>query len=61
MLTCSCHRLYYGSLRNAKATDQYTMKGAEVEIYEPKFTSHGFRYLEVSGLAYAPQDSDVIR
>jgi len=37
------------------------MKGAEVEIYEPKFTSHGFRYLEVSGLAYAPQDSDVIR
>ena len=36
--------LYYGSLRNAKATDRYTMSGgAQPEVYEPKFTSHGFR------------------
>jgi alpha-L-rhamnosidase len=55
-------RLYYGSLRNAKATDQYTMKGgAEAEVFEPKFTSHGFRYLEISGLGYAPQDGDITR
>jgi alpha-L-rhamnosidase len=52
--------LYYGSLRNAKATDVYTMKGAdEGEVYEPKFTNHGFRYLEIQGLAYAPVEDDV--
>ena len=55
--------LYYGSLRNAHATDHYTMKGdgSGEEIYEPKFTSHGFRFLELSGMPYAPQESDVVR
>lgn len=37
------------------------MKGDEFEIYEPKFTSHGFRYLEISGLHYAPEDGNVAR
>jgi alpha-L-rhamnosidase len=53
--------LYYGSLRNAHATDYYTMKGSDAEVYEPKFTSHGFRFLELSGLTYAPQEGDVVR
>ncbi len=41
--------LYVANLRLAKATDSYTAAGAEVEVFEPRFTVHGFRYLEVSG------------
>ena len=36
-------------LRLAEATDRYTLKGAEVERWEPRFTFHGFRYAEVNG------------
>ena len=36
-------------LRNAKATDEYTLKGGGTETWEPRFTFHGFRYAEVSG------------
>ena len=30
-------------------TDQYTLKGQGVEQWEPRFTYHGFRYIEVTG------------
>jgi len=33
----------------AAATDVYIMKGAEEEVYQPRFTYHGFRYAEISG------------
>ena len=36
-------------LRNAKATDRYTLRGQGPESWEPTFTFHGFRYLEVEG------------
>jgi alpha-L-rhamnosidase len=35
--------------RSARATDRYTLKGAGEEVYEPRFTYHGFRYVEVHG------------
>ncbi|HZG76362.1 MAG TPA: family 78 glycoside hydrolase catalytic domain, partial [Paenibacillus sp.] len=35
--------------RNAKATDVYILGGGGVEDYEPKFTYHGFRYVEATG------------
>jgi len=31
-------------------TDHYTFKGGSTETFEPKFTYHGFRYVQVSGL-----------
>ena len=34
-------------LRNAAATDHYTLQGDGEEIWEPKWTVHGFRYAEV--------------
>ncbi len=34
--------------------DQYTCKGAEVEWYEPRFTYHGFQYVEVTGYPGQP-------
>ena len=42
----SLHRVNLGS---AEATDRYICKGGGIEIYEPRFTFHGFRYAEISG------------
>jgi alpha-L-rhamnosidase len=36
-------------LRVAKATDHYTLRGEPAEIWEPRFTYHGFRYVEITG------------
>ncbi len=42
-------RLYTANLRSARATDYYTCKGGGEEIWEPRFTFHGFRYVELHG------------
>jgi alpha-L-rhamnosidase len=34
-------------LRNAAATDRYTLRGGSEETWEPRWTFHGFRYVEV--------------
>jgi alpha-L-rhamnosidase len=41
-------------LRGAEATDVYILKGEGVEEFEPKFTYHGFRYVEVTGFPGVP-------
>lgn len=39
------------NLLTAEATDYYVLKGdADPESFEPKFTYHGFRYLQITGL-----------
>lgn len=43
--------LYLENLRKAKATDTYVCRGEGVEVWEPTFTYHGFRYVELAGLA----------
>ena len=43
-------QLYTENLRSAKATDFYICRGGGVEEWEPRFTFHGFRYIEVAGL-----------
>ena len=35
--------------RLARATDIYVFKGTGIESYEPRFTYHGFRYVEITG------------
>ncbi|MBV5330933.1 family 78 glycoside hydrolase catalytic domain, partial [bacterium] len=35
--------------RNKDQRDVYILKGDSVEIYEPWFTTHGFRYVRVTG------------
>ncbi len=35
-------------------TDEYILKGAGVEVWEPRFCYHAFRYVEVTGLAGTP-------
>lgn len=41
--------LFRDNLRAAKATDVYVLKGGAEEEWEPRFTYHGFRYVEVDG------------
>lgn len=43
------------SLRGAKARDVYYLKGSGTEVYEPSFTFHGFRYVQVYGIAKKPE------
>ncbi len=38
-----------GPNRTAKNEDTYISKGGYYESYEPRFTYHGFRYVEISG------------
>jgi alpha-L-rhamnosidase len=47
--------VYLTNLRTARATDYYTLKGDPAgETWEPRFTFHGFRYVEVVGFPGAP-------
>ena len=50
--------LYTENLRTARQTDVYTLRGNGLEVYEPHFTFHGFRYVELVGFPGTPtQDS----
>jgi alpha-L-rhamnosidase len=42
--------LYTQNLRGARATDVFIARGAGREVFEPRFTFHGFQYVEVDGL-----------
>ena len=46
--------LYTANLRSAAVTDTYTLKGHGKEVYEPRFTYHGFRFVEVTGYPGKP-------
>ena len=46
--------LYLANIRGAKVTDTYTLKGGGREVYEPRFTYHGFRYVEITGFPGEP-------
>ncbi|WP_328315845.1 alpha-L-rhamnosidase [Streptomyces sp. NBC_00388] len=46
--------LYTANLRTAAATDTYTLAGRGTETYTPRFTFHGFRYVEVTGFPGRP-------
>lgn len=35
--------------RGAQATDRYILRGVGTEIWEPRFTFHGFRYAQIDG------------
>jgi len=45
--------IYTDNLRRAKATDIYICKGEGEEVWEPRFTFHGFQYIELTGLEAA--------
>ena len=45
--------------RDYHQIDTYILKGGGQEIYEPRFTWHAFRQIEVSGLKYQPSAEDL--
>lgn len=48
-------RLMTENLRKARATDFYTLRGdPEGETWMPRFTYHGFQFVEITGLAAKP-------
>lgn len=42
--------IYTDALRSAQATDTYILAGDGVEVLEPAFTFHGFRFVEIRGI-----------
>ncbi len=43
-----------GEPKTAFQVDEYTLKGKGTEIFTPRFTFHGFRYVEVTGFPGKP-------
>jgi alpha-L-rhamnosidase len=54
------NELYVANLRDAKATDTYTLKGGGEEVWHPVFVFHGFRYVEISGYPGTPTVNDFV-
>jgi alpha-L-rhamnosidase len=52
--------LFITNLRDAQATDTYILKGESTEVWEPKFTYHGFRYVRISGFRGEPKMEDFV-
>jgi len=50
---------YTENLRAAKATDVYILKGDGEEIFEPHFTFHGFRFVQLEGVSANPDLSQI--
>ncbi|GHB85957.1 rhamnosidase [Streptomyces umbrinus] len=46
--------LYTDNFRSAKVTDRYTFAESGTVTYEPTFTQHGFRYIEITGMNEPP-------
>ncbi|HWH71597.1 MAG TPA: family 78 glycoside hydrolase catalytic domain, partial [Candidatus Sulfotelmatobacter sp.] len=46
--------LYTKNLRGAPSIDHYICKGGGTEVWQPRFTFHGFRYVELTGLPAKP-------
>ena len=51
--------IYTTNLRGARATDVYTCRGGGLERWTPRFTFHGFQYVELTGLGRAPRPGEL--
>ena len=51
--------IYTTNLRGARTIDTYICKGEGTEIWQPRFTFHGFQYVELTGYPGKP-DNDAI-
>jgi alpha-L-rhamnosidase len=52
--------LYTANLRGAPQTDRYTPRADGDFVFEPHFTYHGFRFVELTGLAQPPTTNAVL-
>jgi alpha-L-rhamnosidase len=51
--------VYTENLRTAEATDTYILRGDGQEVFEPHFTFHGFRYIQLTGYPGTPTKNAV--
>jgi alpha-L-rhamnosidase len=51
--------VYTDNLRTAEATDTYILRGGGPETFEPHFTFHGFRYIQLTGYPGTPTKNAV--
>ncbi len=51
--------LFLDNIRSAEVTDTYILKGDGKERWEPKFTYHGFRFVEMTGYPGEPTLSSI--
>lgn len=51
--------LYTENLRGAEARDTYTLHGRGREVFIPRFTYHGFRYVELTGFPGTPDHTSL--
>jgi len=52
--------LYLDNIRGAKVTNEYYLKGKGEEVWEPRFTYFGFRYVEITGYPGVPALDDIV-
>jgi alpha-L-rhamnosidase len=50
---------YVTNLRSARAMDTYICKGGGTEVWQPRFTFHGFQYVELAGYPGKPALDDI--
>ncbi len=48
-----------GGANGMKQLLKYVCKGSELETWEPKFSYHGFRYVEITGISSAPDATTI--
>ncbi|MFL6140592.1 MAG: family 78 glycoside hydrolase catalytic domain [Labedaea sp.] len=51
--------LYVANLRRARATDVHVTGGGGIELFEPQFTCHGFRYAEIDNYPEPLSEEDI--
>jgi alpha-L-rhamnosidase len=52
--------LFLGNLRSAKSINKYYLTGNESGMLQPRFTYHGFRYVEVFGYPETLHPDDIV-
>jgi alpha-L-rhamnosidase len=52
--------IYTANLRSAPQIDRFVLRGQGDEVFEPHFTYHGFRYVELTGLPSAPAPDAIL-
>ncbi|HEY5911906.1 MAG TPA: glycoside hydrolase family 78 protein [Verrucomicrobiae bacterium] len=52
--------VYTANLRGAPQIVRFTLRGDGLETFEPHFTYHGFRYVELTGLSEKPRLDSVV-
>ena len=52
-------RLMRENYRDAASVDTYLCSGRDGEIYQPRFTFHGYRYIELTGVENPPAPEEV--